>query len=163
MKLLWAPWRKAYIRPEKPQKKSCLFCRLLNEKKDTSNYILKRSSSSFSLLNLYPYNGGHVMVVPNRHVNSLSKLKNPEKLDLLHLVDEMIEALEKSFKPHGFNLGINMGRAAGAGVPKHIHIHIVPRWKGDNNFMSVTADTKVVSESLDSAYKAISKTLKKRR
>src|SRR3990167_7459989 len=127
MERLWAPWRKAYIRPKARKEKGCLFCRLLAEKQDARNFILKRSASSFAILNLYPYNNAHVMVVPKRHVDSLAALSDREKLDWLALYDEVLAALKKALKPHGFNVGMNLGRVAGAGVPHHIHLHIVPR------------------------------------
>lgn len=159
MKRLWAPWRKAYLRPKNPAK-GCLFCRLLREKKDAKNYILKRTRFSFAVLNLYPYNNGHVMIVPKRHVSSLSRLKDEEKLDWLGLYDNVIDALQRALKPHGFNAGMNLGRIGGAGVPGHIHLHLVPRWKGDVNFMPVIAETKVISESLKSVYRGLLQYLK---
>lgn len=163
MERLWAPWRKAYIRPDAARKKGCVFCRLLAEKKDSRNLILKRTPSSFAILNLYPYNNGHVMIVPKRHAASVEKLSDKEKLDWLHLYEEVQAALAKTMKPHGFNLGINLGRVSGAGIPGHIHLHIVPRWKGDSNFMPVTGSTKVISESLDSVYQILSRALDRRK
>ena len=160
MNRLWAPWRKAYIRPKSRNNKVCLFCRLLAEKRDAKNYILKRTPFSFALLNLYPYNNGHVMVVPKRHTDSTRVLSEEEKLDWLALYEEIMTVLKRSLKPHGFNAGINVGRIAGAGVPHHLHLHIVPRWRGDDNFMPVLASTKVISESLDSVYRLLARNLK---
>ena len=160
MDRLWAPWRKAYIRPEKRKAAGCLFCRLRSQQKDPRNYILKRSPFSFAVLNLYPYNNGHVMIVPDRHTASLAGLSPAERLDWLSLMDEVLGALQKTLKPHGFNIGINIGRPAGAGVPRHLHLHIVPRWKGDVNFMSVTAGARVISESLNSVYRLLAKALR---
>ena len=108
------------------------------------------------MLNLYPYNNGHLMLVPNRHVPSLEKLKNEERLDLLQLLDRSLAILRKALHPHGFNIGINLGRVGGAGVPGHVHMHVVPRWKGDTNFMPVTAGTKVISDSLKGTYQSLS-------
>ena len=161
MDRLWAPWRKAYIRPKGPKKRGCLFCRLLSEKKDSQNYILKRTAFSFAVLNLYPYNNGHLLIVPNRHTASLSKLSSAERLDWLGLCDEMTRLLEKEFRAQGFNVGINFGKAGGAGIPRHLHLHIVPRWTGDSNFMTSVGDMRVISESLDSAYQSLVRALLK--
>ena len=161
MDRMWAPWRKTYIRPSRPEPKGCLFCRLPAEKKDKKNYILKRTPLNFAILNLYPYNNGHLMIVPNRHVAAPAALSAEEKIDWLNLADEMMAALKTTIKPHGFNMGINLGRIAGAGVPGHVHLHIVPRWKGDVNFMPVTASAKIISESLDSVYASLAGVLKK--
>ena len=163
MSRLWAPWRKTYIRPKRRKPKGCLFCRFLaDRKKDARNYLIKRTPLSFALLNLYPYNNGHVLILPKRHVDSLGKLTAREKLDWLELCDELIAALRKELKPQGFNVGINLGAAAGAGIPKHLHLHIVPRWPGDVNFMPVLAGTKVISESLDSLYDLLTRSLNKK-
>ena len=157
MSLLWAPWRKAYIRPSKAKKsKGCLFCRVLREKSDRRNLILKRSLFSFAILNLYPYNAGHVMIVPKRHVKKLSQLSPKEKLDWLELASEITGVIEKKMKPQAMNLGMNLGCPAGAGIPGHMHLHIVPRWNGDTNFMPVIGKTKVISESMESIYKTLS-------
>lgn len=165
MDKIWAPWRKAYIRPDKQRVGGCLFCRLYKDRtsRDGRHYILKRTPHDFAVLNLYPYNNGHVMVVPNRHVASVGQLSDREKLDWLALYEEVRRALKKTLKPNGFNVGINLGRVAGAGIPNHLHLHIVPRWKADINFMPVLADTKVISESLDSVYRLLTKELKRRR
>lgn len=160
MERIWAPWRKAYIRPRKKKSKKCLFCRLLSENKDTRNYILKRSPLSFAILNLYPYNNAHTMIVPKRHVDSVRELTAEEKLDWLDLYEEMRHTILKTLKPHGFNAGINVGKVGGAGVPHHLHLHIVPRWAGDSNFMPIVGQTKVISESLDSVYETLVKKLK---
>ena len=160
MNRLWAPWRKAYLRPKGRRDKGCLFCRLLAEKQDERNYIVKRNAYCFAILNIYPYNNGHVMIVPSRHVDSVHALKDREKLDWLDLYEEVHLALKKVLKPHGFNIGINLGRVSGAGIPHHMHLHVVPRWKGDFNFMPVIGETKVISESLDSVYHALVRTLK---
>ncbi len=160
MDRLWAPWRKAYIRPKIRKDKGCLFCRLLTEEKDAKNFILKRTPHSFAILNVYPYNNAHVMVVPQRHVDSLHALSDHEKLDWLSLYDEVLLALKKTLRPHGFNAGMNLGKVAGAGVPHHLHLHIVPRWKGDTNFIPVIGQTKVISESLESVYRTLSPALR---
>jgi len=148
---LWAPWRSGYVTKVKTLK-GCIFCSKPKAGEDRENYIVTRTRHSFSILNLYPYNNGHMMVVPYRHVENLTRLSAEEMLDLMNLLNSTQKLLSKTMKPDGFNIGINVGRAAGAGVKNHVHIHIVPRWVGDSNFMPVFASTKVVSESLDALY-----------
>ena len=163
MERLWAPWRKAYLRPKSRKKKGCLFCRLLAEKQDDRNLILKRTAYSFAVLNRYPYNNGHVMIVPLRHVDSVHALKDREKLDWLALYEEIREAVRKTMKPHGCNIGINIGKIGGAGEPHHLHLHMVPRWRGDVNFMPVVGQTNLVPESLESTHECIMKGLKRKK
>jgi ATP adenylyltransferase len=148
MDKLWAPWRSVFIKIRKI--KGCIFC--IKGKKDKDLFIIKRSGYSFAMLNIYPYNNGHIMVSPFRHVKDLKGLNDEELLDIIKLARDMQLLLEKKLKPHGFNMGINMCKAAGAGYKDHLHIHIVPRWKGDSNFMPVIADTKVVPQSLKELY-----------
>jgi len=137
---LWAPWRSRYIYSRKNKK--CIFC-------GPKDYFLEKTKYSFSMLNLYPYNNGHVMVAPIRHVKSLEYLKTEELKDLMDLVIRTKKILDKKIKPHGYNIGLNIGKAAGAGFAGHMHIHVVPRWNGDTNFMPASCGTKVISESLD--------------
>lgn len=151
MERLWAPWRNKYI-IKVGSLKGCIFCSKPKAGKDRKNYIVARTRRSFSILNLYPYNNGHMMVVPYRHVDNLAKLEKEEIADLIDLLNRTQELLSKALNPDGFNIGINLGRAAGAGVKDHVHIHIVPRWVGDANFMPVSASTKVISESLGALY-----------
>ena len=160
MNRIWAPWRKGYIRPKNRKRKTCLFCTLRGGKNDSRDHILKRSQFNFAVLNLYPYSNGHVLIVPNRHVFSPEQLNEKEKLDWLDLCGEVVAALKKSIKPHGFNIGLNLGRPAGAGIPGHLHLHVVPRWNGDVNFMPIIAETRVISESLNSVYKIMRNHLK---
>lgn len=156
---LWAPWRSGYVstarRPEGP--KGCLFCRKGRSKKEKSDQVLVHGAHAFSLLNKFPYNNGHLMVAPYRHVARVGDLREEEWLDLWRLADDAIGRLDKAFSPHGYNLGVNLGRTAGAGIPGHLHLHVVPRWTGDTNFMPVTAHTKVISQSLEAAYRALKK------
>lgn len=161
MNRLWAPWRKAYIRPSQKRRVGCIFCAAVRQQKDKINLIVCRSRHSFVILNKFPYNNGHLMIVPNRHVSSLSLLSAEEKVDVLDLMDKMLAVIRRAMKAQGFNIGINMGRIAGAGIPGHVHIHIVPRWKGDVNFMPVLGDAKVISESLYSAYETFAAELLK--
>ena len=148
MDKLWAPWRLKYITKILKKQRGCVFCRILKENKDRANYIITRTPHSFSVLNIYPYNNGHTLILPNRHVDDLSKLTKAEREDLLNLLEDTQKLLKKVIKPVGYNIGINLGRVAGAGFPTHLHIHLVPRWFGDANFMPVVANTKVISQSL---------------
>lgn len=155
MDKLWAPWRATYVTKIIKDTKGCVFCKILKEKKDEKNFILIRTDYSHAVLNIYPYNNGHLLLLPNRHVNDLAKLKRDERLDLFDLLDRAKSLLDKTIKPAGYNVGINLGRVAGAGFPGHVHIHLVPRWKGDVNFMPVTANTRVISQSLKVLYKKL--------
>ena len=148
MDRLWAPWRGKYITNLHKKQKGCVFCKILSEKNDVKNHIFARTKYSFAVMNIYPYNNGHVLVMPNRHVNDLTKLTGEGKLDMLELFELTKDILGEILKPQGYNIGINIGRVAGAGFPGHIHVHIVPRWAGDVNFMPVTADTRIVSQSI---------------
>ncbi len=128
---------------------------MLRSRNDQKNYIVKRTAHAFAVLNLYPYNNGHVLIVPRRHVAEFGQLKDVELLDLIKLQNDLLLRLKKRLKPHGFNVGANLGIAAGAGVPGHLHIHLVPRWPGDTNFMPVVGKAKVISESLKSLYERL--------
>jgi ATP adenylyltransferase len=152
---LWAPWRIKYVSGLKS--KGCIFCKVLKEKNDKKNFIVYRSKHSFAILNAFPYNNGHIMVVANRHVASLGKLTEKEILDINKVLLTMITKLEKILKPAGFNVGINLGKVSGAGIDKHLHVHLVPRWIGDTNFMPVLSNTKIISQSLTELYKKIIK------
>lgn len=155
MDRLWAPWRTGYILGKKT--KGCLFCRQKRSKNDRKMFIVTRSKMSFSVLNIYPYNNGHVMVVPNRHVPDLEKLKEDEVKDLFSLLQETVKKLKKILKPDGLNIGLNLGKAAGAGVVGHLHFHVVPRWNGDTNFMPSVSGTKILPESLTTLYERLTK------
>ena len=155
MDKLWAPWRRIYLTQKQP--KGCFLCKILKSKQDTLHFVLKRTKHSFALLNLYPYNNGHVLIAPKRHVDSLEKLSDRELLDMMHLTNHSTARIRKRMKPHGFNLGVNLGRVSGAGLPGHVHLHIVPRWSGDTNFLPVFGETKVISDSLQATYKTLMK------
>jgi len=155
MNKLWAPWRSKYIYLRK--RKGCIFCGAKKENNKNERYVLERSAHSFSILNLFPYNNGHIMVAPYRHVKSLELLSAEELLDMMKLVNTTKIILDKKLKPHGYNIGLNIGKIAGAGVACHLHVHIVPRWTGDTNFMPLIADSKVVSESLGAMYRLLKK------
>ena len=162
MDKIWAPWRSKYIFNERKEE-GCILCnRWKQEKdKDSENYILYRGKKSFIIMNIYPYNNGHLMVAPYKHTSNFNELDNEEGKDLFKTVRLGIAILKASLNPQGFNLGMNLGRVAGAGIENHLHIHIVPRWNGDTNFMPVLADTKIISTSLDEVYKLLTKTLKR--
>ncbi|HQP10819.1 MAG TPA: HIT domain-containing protein [Candidatus Omnitrophota bacterium] len=160
MDKLWAPWRVTYVTQVARKKKGCVFCHILKEKKDKKHFIIKRTKHAFSVLNIYPYNNGHVMIIPNRHVADLSDLSRTEREGLMDLLQETKVLLDKTMHADGYNIGINLGKTAGAGFPKHVHIHMVPRWQGDVNFMPVTGNTKVISQSLEALYQHLSKARK---
>jgi ATP adenylyltransferase len=150
MESLWAPWRIDYILSKKSP--GCIFCDKPREEKDEENLILYREKYNFIILNAFPYNNGHLMVVPYRHTASLSGWQPEEQQEMMELAEMGVQLLRKTMRPDGFNLGMNMGLVAGAGVADHIHLHIVPRWNGDTNFMLVLSDTRVLSEHLRATY-----------
>lgn len=155
MKILWAPWRIKFIKSKK--QKGCIFCKKIKEKDDKKNYIVYRGKFCFVILNIYPYNNGHLMVVPYRHISDISKLRKEEEIELFETIKKMVKILKKTHKIQGCNIGINLGKVSGAGIEKHLHIHIVPRWLGDTNFMPIISETKVISESLEKTYNIIKK------
>lgn len=150
MKRLWSPWRMKYIVSKKGE--GCIFCDKVAENDDQANYILYRGKTCYVMLNLYPYNNGHLMVSPYRHVPSPEQLQEDELTEMMLLVNRSIRALRWAMHPDGFNIGVNIGKAAGAGIEEHVHIHIVPRWEGDTNFMPVLSQTRVIPELLDDTY-----------
>ncbi len=157
--LLWAPWRVGYITAL--QKESgCFLCRALKAKgkeADKKHLVLHRGKTAFVILNLYPYNNGHLLIVPRRHTSDIETLKQNEQAELFSLLIKSTGILRNAMNAQGFNAGINLGKAGGAGLDTHIHFHLVPRWKGDNNFMPVTCHTKVISQSLEETYKLLKK------
>jgi ATP adenylyltransferase len=148
MDTLYAPWRIEYILAPKPELKTGLFTRIAQSSDDEANYVIARDRTCFALLNAYPYVGGHLMTVPYKETPDLAGLTDEELADLWKLTRRCIAALTAVMKPEGFNVGINLGKVAGAGVEEHLHIHVVPRWKGDINFMPVIAGTTVLPEAL---------------
>ena len=153
MEIIWAPWRMEYIESESLP--GCLFCQKFSENKDIQNYILYRSNSGFLILNIFPYNNGHLMVAPVKHVADITLLNQKEIVDLMRLVQKGVKALTRAYKPDGFNIGLNLGAVAGAGVKDHLHFHIVPRWQGDTNFMPVISDTKIMPQYLHKTYEIL--------
>lgn len=148
--ILYSPWRLNYILGKK--EKRCIFCLEASEKNDRKHLILHRSKHSFVILNMFPYNNGHLMVVPNKHVSSLTHLYDEELTDLFGLVKTCEQVLDQVYSPDGMNIGMNLGSAGGAGIEAHIHVHIVPRWNGDANFMTAINGTRVIPESFETAY-----------
>ncbi len=146
LEILWAPWRMEYILGEKES--GCIFCTRINQDSDKENLILLRGENNFVIMNKYPYNNGHLMVVPNRHSSEFDSLSDPEKLEMINFVSKSMNVLKKTVNPDGFNVGMNIGKIAGAGIDDHLHFHIVPRWAADTNFMPVVGQTKVISEGL---------------
>ena len=146
MRRLWAPWRMEYIR--KVGKGACFLCEMLSASDDRTNLVLLRGKTCAMVINRYPYNNGHLMVCPCRHISDIATATSDERLETMNLVASAVEALRKIMRPDGFNIGLNLGRAAGAGLEEHIHTHIVPRWNGDTNFMPVMAEVKVIPQSL---------------
>lgn len=153
MEHLWAPWRAQYI--QKAKEEGCILCQKAAEKNDELNYILYRGKKNFIIMNTYPYNAAHLMVAPYRHIANLDELTDEERDEHFKLVSRSTRILRQVYRPDGFNIGMNLGRVAGAGIDKHIHTHIVPRWQGDTNFMPVIADTKVVNEALAETYQKL--------
>jgi len=153
MDQLWAPWRLAYVAKDAPPAgDDCFICRGLIEADDRRNLIVQRRQHCVVLLNKFPYNNGHLLVAPLRHVGRLDELSGEELLDINIALGDYVKLIERKMKAEGFNVGINLGRVAGAGLPGHIHWHIVPRWNGDTNFMPVLGDVKVIVQSLDALY-----------
>lgn len=153
MEQIWAPWRIEYVLMEKPEE--CILCEKPRQNNDALNYILYRGEKNFVMLNRYPYNPGHLLIAPYRHTPSLEELTDEELKEHFEIARRSTKILRQTFNPGGLNLGINLGRVAGAGIDDHFHTHIVPRWQGDTNFMPVIADVRVVPEALAETYKRL--------
>jgi len=152
VELLYAPWRENYIRSfADGKRKGCFICRALKEP-DENAFVLYRGKSVIVLMNTFPYNYGHILVAPKRHVGNLEDLTNQEALEIFRIIRIYTRLFRECFKPDGFNIGLNVGSAAGAGLPDHLHVHVVPRWKGDSNFMAVISGTRIVSFDIKRAY-----------
>lgn len=154
MDTLWAPWRMAYVEKATPVG-YCLFCEAAGNGQDEKSLVLYRGSFVFVQMNLYPYNPGHIMIAPYRHVAGLCELSSDEQHELIQEAARSTSLLRETMNSDGFNLGMNQGKAAGAGVEHHLHLHIVPRWNGDTNFMPVVADTKVIPQDLSGTYRTL--------
>ena len=153
-KNLCAPWRSDFILGKK--EKGCVFCKLAKAKqKSFKNLILYRTDKSYIVMNKFPYNGGHLLIVPNRHIGVLERLTETESIELMQLSQLAVKVMKSSLRPNAFNLGMNLGQSAGAGIPRHLHMHIVPRWTGDSNFMPIIGNTRVHSIPMELIYKAL--------
>ena len=153
MKNLWAPWRMQYILGPKPG--HCIFCGMPGEERDRDNLILCRAEHAYVIMNRYPYNNGHLMVLPYQHTSDLQGLGPQQMRQMMELTRFSVQCLRAEFKPEGFNIGINIGAVAGAGIEEHLHIHVVPRWVGDVSFMAVADEVRVVPEHLTESYERL--------
>jgi ATP adenylyltransferase len=156
---LWSPWRMAYIRSAH-EARGCLFCRIRRSRVDRANLVLARRPHGLLVLNRYPYNPGHLMVAVARHVDAFHRLTDAERADVIDLVGLAERALAAEYRPHGVNVGVNLGRVAGAGVAGHLHLHLVPRWNGDTNFMPIVGGTRVLPESLSRTWSRLRRALR---
>ena len=153
---IWAPWRLAYVKnATKDVEQGCIFCTKPAEDDDQANLIAHRGELCFVILNLFPYTNGHLMIAPYEHVAGLEDVDAATVAEMMALAQRSIRALDEVYEPHGYNVGFNQGRVAGAGVEHHIHMHVVPRWGGDTNFMPVLGDTRVLPEALEDSYAAL--------
>lgn len=157
MKRLWAPWRVAYVTG--PKEPGCIFCEAPASGDDRATLILYRATLGYLILNRYPYNSGHLMVVPFRHVARIEALSPDESQGLMLLAGLAVRVLDRAMTPGGFNVGMNLGKAAGAGIDEHLHIHVVPRWAGDTNYMPVLGDVKVLPQHLEDTYEQLGRAL----
>ena len=153
---LWSPWRYKYI-ASADKRDECVFCRINREQKDAENFVVHRASLNFIVLNLFPYTSGHLMIVPYEHKASLVDFDTATTTEVLELAKRSQLALEAEYHPDGFNIGMNLGRSAGAGVADHLHLHVVPRWSGDANFVSIVGETRVLPEDLAATYLKLTK------
>jgi ATP adenylyltransferase len=161
MDQLWAPWRLAYVASAKPDvdANACFLCDGVAATDDRTNLLVLRTTLSAVMLNRFPYNNGHLLIAPRAHKARLADLTDAEMLDVQHTLRRMVDVLDEMLRPDGYNMGVNLGRAAGAGLPGHLHWHLVPRWDGDTNFMPVVSDVKVMAQSLDALYELLVKNL----
>ena len=154
MKVMWAPWRAEYVLSNNKEN-GCIFCPVENRKNDEERLILRTGQHSLVMMNRYPYNNGHLLIAPLKHAPGLETLADAELMELMHVVSERIILLKKVMKPEGFNVGLNLGRVAGAGVEDHLHFHVVPRWNGDTNLMTVIGDVRVIPEHIEQTYRKL--------
>ncbi|MFY9558498.1 MAG: HIT domain-containing protein [Blastocatellia bacterium] len=151
MEHIWSPWRYKYI-ASADREEGCVLCRIEQEHKDQENYVIHRAELNFIILNLFPYTSGHLMIVPYEHQASLAAASGAATTEMIELAKRAQLALETEYHPDGFNIGMNLGRSAGAGVADHLHLHVVPRWSGDANFVSIVGETRVLPEDLETTY-----------
>lgn len=154
MDILWSPWRYRYVAHARPEDE-CLFCRVAAESKDAENFILHRGERNFVMLNRYPYTNGHLMIAPYAHAASLEAVEQPALTEMMELVRRAEALLRAAYRPKGLNVGMNLGECAGAGIAGHIHMHVLPRWPGDVNFMTAVGETRVLPEDLATTYEKL--------
>lgn len=154
MDYLWSPWRFRYVAGEEPEP-GCVFCRKMEQNNDEENLIVCRGLNNFVLLNLYPYTSGHLMIAPYRHIGELSCADDATWTEMMALTRKAAQALQTAYRPDGINLGMNLGKSAGAGIADHIHMHVLPRWHADSNFLTVIGETRVLPESLTETYRKL--------
>ena len=154
MDYLWSPWRYRYVTGAEPTS-GCVFCQKVEENEDEKNLILYRGLNNFVLLNIYPYTSGHLMVAPYRHIAQLAQADDATWSELMMLTRKAEQAIQTAYKPEGINLGMNLGKSAGAGIADHIHMHVLPRWQADSNFISVIGETRVLPEALSDTYRKL--------
>jgi ATP adenylyltransferase len=160
MEFIWSPWRYDYLASGGAKPSSCVFCVTEDRTHDAERLIVFRGKYNFVILNLFPYTSGHVMVAPYEHLDTIALARPEQMSEMMALAQRLIPVLKKLYKPDGFNLGMNLGTAAGAGIREHFHLHVVPRWIGDANFMGITAETRVLPEALSTTYTRIQAELK---
>jgi ATP adenylyltransferase len=156
MEHIFSPWRYKYI-ASAGREEGCVFCRIKQEHRDTENYLVHRAELNFVILNLFPYTSGHLMIVPYQHEASLAAVDQATTTEMIELAKRAQTALEAEYHPDGFNIGMNLGRSAGAGVADHLHLHVVPRWSGDANFVSIVGETRVLPEELTTTHQKLKK------
>ena len=154
MDYLWSPWRYVYVTQEVPQK-GCIFCNKMQQTNDEENLVLYRGVNNFVLLNLFPYISGHLMIAPYSHIGELSLADDATWMEMMSLTRKAERALQKAYRPDGINLGMNLGKSAGAGIADHIHMHVLPRWHADSNFLTTIAETRVLPEVLSDTYQRL--------
>ena len=154
MDYLWSPWRYRYVSHEVPEQ-GCIFCAMVQESADERNFVLYRGVNNFVLLNLYPYTSGHLMIAPYAHIGELSLADDATWMEMASLTRKAEQALRQTYRPEGINLGMNLGKSAGAGIADHIHMHVLPRWHADSNFMTTIGETRVLPEALEDTYRKL--------
>lgn len=156
LKHLWAPWRMEYLTSDKKEERvGCVFCGLASSREDKKNLVVHRMERVFVVLNKYPYNNGHLMVIPYAHATDLTQLEDDSLGEMWRALRRAVKALQRAYRPEGFNIGMNLGLAGGAGIPGHLHLHVIPRWNGDTNFMPLIAETKALPQHLMTSYDQI--------
>ena len=160
MDIMWAPWRSEYLNQNnsgEPKKDVCVFCDALTTEDDHERHIIYRGKTAFVILNKYPYNNGHMLVMPKRHISRPDMMTDEERVEIMNLIVKAQTVLYEVYRPHGVNIGANIGEAAGAGIAQHMHFHVLPRWNADANFMTTVCNMRVIPESLDETWEKIRK------